>query len=147
MPSHYKGTEEERRALDLMIKLARASDSFLGRLQGPVLEAGLTMSGFGVLESLLHLGPLRPTEIAAKHLRSRSNLSVVIAHLERDGLIERVTCPTDRRAYYVHLTEAGRARVESVFPRFVAGLMREVSILSPEEQVQLGDLLRKLGRG
>lgn len=147
MPSHYEGTETERAALDLMIKLARGGEAFLGRLHGPVQEAGLTTSQFGVLETLWHLGPLRPSEIAEKHLRSRNNLTVVIDHLERDGLIERVRCPKDRRAHHVHLTPAGRARIEAVFPSFVAGLVREASVLTPQEQATLGDLLRKLGKG
>ena len=147
MPTRHEGSDAERGALDLMIKLARASDTFLGRLAGPVQECGLTMSGFGVLETLWHLGPLRPTEIAAKHLRSRNNLTVVIDHLERDGLIERVKCPNDRRAHHVHLTSEGRARIEDAFPRFLIGLVREASVLTREEQGQLSDLLRKLGQG
>ena len=147
MPSHHKGTEEERSALDLMIKLARASEAFFSRLHGPVAEAGLTVSQFGVLETLLHLGPLRPSEIAEKHLKSRNNLTVVIDHLERDGLVERVRCPKDRRAQYIHLTEAGRSRIEAVFPNFVEGLVREASVLDAREQIELGNLLRKLGKG
>ncbi|RYG73941.1 MarR family transcriptional regulator, partial [bacterium] len=68
-------------------------------------------------------------------------------HLERDGLIERVKCPKDRRAHHVHLTPAGRTRIEAVFPLFVADLVREASVLDPDEQATLGALLRKLGRG
>ena len=57
MPTHYKGTEEERRALDVFIKLMRAAESVADRTGGPMAAAGLTPSQFGVLETLYHLGP------------------------------------------------------------------------------------------
>lgn len=147
MPTHHEGTEEERRALDLMIKLARGSDAFFARLHTPVAEAGLTPSQFGVLETLYHLGPLKPTQLAEKHLKSRNNLTVVIDHLERDGLVSRKKCPQDRRAHYVHLTDAGRERIQAVFPSFVRQVVNEASVLTDEEQALLGTLLRKLGKG
>lgn len=147
MPTHHDGNPEQRRALDLFIKLARASDAFFSRISRPVLEGGLTPSQFGVLEMLYHLGPLTPSQIAEKHLKSRNNLSVVIAHLQRDGLVERVHCPRDRRAHYIHLTCAGRELIEQVFPAHVDALVYEASVLSEDEQEQLGNLLRKLGKG
>ncbi len=147
MPSHYDGTEEERRALDLLIKLARAGEAFFGRLHPIFAEAGLTPSQFGVLESLYHLGPLMPSQLAEKNLKSRNNLTLVIGNLERDGLVRREGCPHDRRAYSVHLTEAGRACVEEVLPLVVARTVLLASVLAPEEQEALGGLLRTLGRG
>jgi MarR family 2-MHQ and catechol resistance regulon transcriptional repressor len=147
MGTHFEGTSDERRALDLFIKLARASESFFARVGEPVAAAGLTSTQFGVLETLMHLGPLSPSQLAHKHLKSRNNLSVVIENLDREGLIERVKCPSDRRVQYIHLTESGRKRIEAVFPEFAAGVAREAAVLTVEEQEQLSALLKKLGRG
>jgi len=147
MPTHFKGTDDQIQALDLFIKLARASESFLHRCSGPMAEAGLTGTQFGVLETLWHLGPLTPSQLAAKHLKSRNNLSVVIENLDRDGLIERVHCPKDRRVQYIHLTDKGRERIELAFPHFANQVVKEAGVLTQEEQAQLCELLKRLGKG
>jgi MarR family 2-MHQ and catechol resistance regulon transcriptional repressor len=147
MPTRYEGTDDEKRSLDLMIKLARSSESFLGRLLPPITDAGLTPTQFGVLEALYHLGPLTPSDLAEKILKSRNNLTVVIANLERDGLVRRQSHETDRRSQVVHLTEEGQSRIATAMPLFVKRLVQEASVLTAEEQEQLSDLLRKLGKG
>lgn len=146
MPTHFDGNPDQRRALDLFIKLARASESFFTRCSGPMAEAELTGTQFGVLETLWHLGPLAPSQLAAKHLKSRNNLSVVIENLDREGLVKRVHCPKDRRVQYIHLTDLGRERISKAFPLFVETVTREASVLTSEEQELLSGLLKRLGR-
>ena len=71
MGTHYQGTKAEVRALDAYIKLLRASDSIVGRLgQNLRAEDELTLSQFGVLEALLHLGPMCQRDLGAKILKS-----------------------------------------------------------------------------
>lgn len=53
----YRGSKDEIRALSLYVKLVRASESVSARIHAHLSEAGLTVSQFGVLEALLHLGP------------------------------------------------------------------------------------------
>jgi len=146
MPTHYSGTEAEKRALDLIIKLARAGDAVAQRTMGAVTEAGLTPTQFGVLETLYHLGHLMPSQLAEKHLRSRNNLTVVIDKLEKQGYVKRLRCPNDRRAQWVDLTELGRALIERLLPIHVAALVKDVSVLTTDEQLTLSCLLKKLGR-
>ena len=147
MPTHFKGNEDQTRALDLFIKLARASESFFHRCSGPMADAGLTGTQFGVLETLWHLGPLTPSQLAAKHLKSRNNLSVVIENLDRDGLVQRAHCPKDRRVQYIHLTEKGKACIEAAFPHFADRVVKEAGVLTQEEQAHLCELLKRLGKG
>ena len=82
MPTHYHGTPDEIRALDTWIKLTRAVDSFGARLADAGTCADVTISQFGVLEALHHLGPLRQGEISAKLLRSGGNITLVVDNLE-----------------------------------------------------------------
>ena len=49
-----------------------------------------------------------PSRIAAATGLQRTNLSTVLRGLETKGLIERRTCPDDRRGVTVHVTEHGR---------------------------------------
>lgn len=112
MATHYDGTPNERRALDAYIKLMRSTAAINSRLF-PQLQAsfGITPSQLGVLEALLHLGPMPHCALAAKLLVSASNLTTVIDNLERDGLVRRDRDPDDRRVSITSLTPAGEARL------------------------------------
>jgi MarR family 2-MHQ and catechol resistance regulon transcriptional repressor len=147
VPTHYEGPEEERRALDAYTKLVRANDSVASVLRAGLREDGLTVGQLGVLEALLHLGPMIQSVLAEKLLTSPSNLTTLIDNLERDGMVRRERSTEDRRRIEVSLTAEGRELIEEVFPRHarrIAGLM---TALEPEEQEELGRLCRKLGRG
>lgn len=147
MPSRYKGTDAERQALDLFIKLARGSESYIRRLACGLDGTGLNLTQFGVMETLHHLGPLKPSQLAEKHLRSRNNLTVVVDQLERQGYVRRMPCPNDRRAQLIALTEEGTEKILLAMPAFVARVVRESSALEPEEQAELARLMKKLGTG
>lgn len=146
MGTHHKGTPEENMALDVFIKLMRASNAVLQRATRDVTEAGLTVVHFGVLETLYHLGPMMISQLAEKHLKSRNNFTVVIDNLEKHGYVRRERDDADRRSVKVHLTQKGRDRVEPLIPVFVQAAVREMQVLSPDEQQMLSNLLRRLGR-
>jgi MarR family transcriptional regulator, 2-MHQ and catechol-resistance regulon repressor len=145
MPTHYKGNEREVRALNALINLARALDSLSARL-GPTFAAtGLTAAQFGVLEAVYHLGPMCQKELGHKLLRSGGNVTVVVSNLEKRGLVERERQADDRRMIRIHLTEQGRKLIECVFPKHLAALVEEFSVLQPQEQETLRHLCRRLG--
>ncbi len=147
MPTHYAGTRTELRTLDTFIKLTRCTNSLLGRLAERNTVGDLTWSQFAVLEALYHLGSLTQGDVSTKVLKSGSNMTTVIDNLERDGLVRRERHDKDRRVIYVHLTEAGKRKVEAVLPSHVAALVEEFSILTVKEQETLGELCKKLGKG
>lgn len=145
MPTHYQGTEDERRALDLFIKATRGLEALNARIFVDVNKAGLTPMQFGILETLHHLGPLTPSQIADKHLKSRNNVGVAVENLEKCGLIARAPCSKDRRRVYLHLTRAGEEKISLVFPVFVRRLVDAVGSLTCEEQEMLASLMKRLG--
>jgi len=147
MPTHYKGNAEQVRALNAFIKLARAADSLASRVSRSITDSGLTETQFGVLESLLHLGPLHQCALGKKLLRSGGNMTLVVDNLEKRGLVRREPNTKDRRFNTVHLTDAGRQLIARVFPGHVYEIVREMGVLTPAEQEELGRLCRKLGHG
>ncbi|WP_395090492.1 MarR family transcriptional regulator [Armatimonas sp.] len=147
MPTHFEGPDDQKRALDTYIKLMRAAESVARRALVHVQAAGLTEGQFGVLEALHHLGPLKLSELARKHLRSPNNLTVIVNNLEKNGLVERRRCATDRRIIFVHLTGAGAEAIAHLFPLHAAAVAQELALLTKEEQVLLDGLLRRLGKG
>lgn len=145
MGTHYQGTKEERRALDLYIKLSRAAESVNQRVNRHLQDAHLTVSQFGVLEAIYHLGPLTPGQLCDKILRSTGNLTLVIDNLEKRGLVTRRPNPEDRRSTIVELTPAGRELIAALLPVHVQTVVQDMAVLSPAEQEQLAALCRKLG--
>ena len=143
--THYKGIREEVRALSAYVKLVRASDSLTARIHRHLAAAGLTISQFGVLEALYHLGPLSQAEIAKKVLKSTGNITMVIDNLEKRGLVKRERDKEDRRYYAVQMMAEGKKLIGRIFPHHAARIMEEMNILSSAEQESLGYLCRKIG--
>lgn len=147
MPTHYKGDAGTVRALNAHINLARASDSLFARLSPQLERDGLTTGQFGVLEALLHLGPMCQHTLGQKLLRSGGNVTLVVDNLEKRGWVRRERQESDRRMVVIHLTPAGRELIAKVFARHAKAIKKEMSVLKPEEQETLRRLARKLGLG
>ena len=127
--------------------MTRCTNSVLARLTERNTIGDLTYSQFAVLEALYHLGHMTQGEVSRKILKSTSNITTVIDNLERDGLVRRERDTKDRRVIHVHLTEAGKGKIEAVFPNHVMALVEEFSVLSASEQETLGELCKRLGKG
>lgn len=145
MGTHFAGTEEEILALECYIKLSRAAESVATRINDHLRSYHLTISQFGVLEALYHLGPMQSNQLADKILKSSGNLTMVIDNLEKRGFVQRSRREDDRRCVDIVLTENGRSLIESIFPQHVTGVVAAFSTLSAAEQTELATLCRKLG--
>lgn len=146
MGTHYPGTAEERLALNVYIKLSRAAETVSGLINGHLQAHRLTISQFGVLEALQHLGPLQTSELGTKILKSSGNMTLVIDNLEKRGLVRRERGLKDRRCIEIHLTAEGENLVKTIMPDHVAGIAKTVGVLNKAEQEQLAALCKKLGR-
>ena len=147
MGTHHTGSEEESQALDTYVKLVRAAESVMSRVHRTADLDGLSNSQFGVLEALLHLGPLCQRELGVKILKSSGNITMVIDNLERRGLVERRRDQGDRRYVTVYLTDTGREVIRAIFPRHMERIKDELGILSPSDQEDLARLCRTVGLG
>ncbi|HMD89581.1 MAG TPA: MarR family transcriptional regulator [Anaerolineaceae bacterium] len=146
MPSHYQGNTQEIQALDTFIKLTRAVDSLYSRLARRGTLGDLTLSQFGVLETLYHLGSMSQSVICSKLLKSGGNMTLVVDNLEKHGLVQRNQDIEDRRITTVSLTSAGRDLIKEVLPVHVAAIVEEMNTISIEEQKTLGEICKKLGK-
>jgi MarR family transcriptional regulator, 2-MHQ and catechol-resistance regulon repressor len=134
----------QKRALELYVKLSRASAAFSNHLR-PGLEAdGLSESQMGVLDALYHVGPMTQRELAAKVLRSPANMTAVLDQLGRRGLVSRER-GEDRRTNVIALTSQGRELFERIFAPHAARIADAAGVLTGPEQSELARLCRKLG--
>jgi MarR family 2-MHQ and catechol resistance regulon transcriptional repressor len=133
------------RALNTYTKLMRAAESVTSRVSRTMAAADLTISQFGVLEALLHKGPLCQRDIAAKILKSTGNITLVVDNLEKRLLVRRERTSVDRRYLTIQLTGQGLELIRQVFARVEAAITAEMQVLTNDEQEALGVLCKKLG--
>jgi MarR family 2-MHQ and catechol resistance regulon transcriptional repressor len=120
------------------------------------LEHALTrhLDSYGLprvwLEVLLRVGrspngQLRMADLAAQVALSPSGLTRAVDKIEAEGLVTRVSCPSDRRGAFVQLTEAGREMLDSIIPDHLRHVEESFTgLLSPTELARFTATLRKL---
>lgn len=125
--------------------LWRAARALEHRARRSIEGTGLHATDFGVLEALLHKGPLPVNTLGKKLLLTSGSITTAVDRLAERGLVERKDDPADRRVRLVALTPRGRRLIEPAFARHAADLEEAASVLSREERATLVALLRKLG--
>ncbi len=131
----------------LWLLLWKASKTVEARARQSVKAMGLGLSDFGVLEALLHKGPLPVNSLGKKVLLTSGSMTAAIDRLEKCGLVERGPDTTDRRARIVHLTDKGNALIRKLFGEHERDMERVFSHFDEADRRALAVLLRKLGRG
>src|SRR3954453_23166062 len=109
-------------------------------------ETGLGLSDFGVLEILLHKGPLPVNTIGPIVDLTPGSISIAVDRLFAKGLVSRVESAEDRRVRIVALTPRGKALIDSAFRKHSAQMQRVFSELSPDELRGLEAALKKVGK-
>jgi MarR family 2-MHQ and catechol resistance regulon transcriptional repressor len=108
-------------------------------------ETGLGLSDFGVLEILLHKGPLPVNTIGPIVDLTPGSISIAVDRLVVKGLVSRVESAEDRRVRIVALTPHGKALIDSAFRKHSGQMRRVFAELSPEELRGLEAALKKVG--
>ncbi|MEU1727353.1 MarR family winged helix-turn-helix transcriptional regulator [Actinomadura sp. ATCC 39365] len=133
--------------LTAMGLLAEVHAGLTARMQPVFSTAGLSGIDF---ETVIRLArsprqALRMTDLAAQTGLSTSGVTRVVDRLEREGLVTRQACATDRRASYAALTDEGRERLASVLPQHLQDIEDTFTgLLSPDELAAFLQTLRKI---
>lgn len=106
-------------------------------------NSGLTEPEFEVLVHLSEAdGPLRMTALADALQWERSRLSHQVARMERRGLVQRTSCPTDGRGAFTDVTKDGMREIEQAAPHHVATVRRAfLDRLDEQDKLELARLL------
>jgi DNA-binding MarR family transcriptional regulator len=131
----------------VVARVGRAAALLDRGLNSNFARFGLNRTDWDILASLRRVGaPYRrsPTELYRALMRTSGGMTHLVDRLEREGLVERVADPDDRRGLLVGLTRKGRALVRRVGPSHLETERRLLATLTPQEQDDLARLLRKL---
>lgn len=112
-------------------------------------KMGLTKSRFIVLIQLYKVGNegMSIGDIRNFHKVRSATMTGIIDTLEKEGQIERISDPTDRRKVIVRITGPGQELIENFLPKHQGYINQMLSGLTKEERQSLLDLLNKLYQG
>ncbi len=108
--------------------------------------ADLTLAQLSILLTLLDLGPIRMTELAAHERVRTPTTTVAIRRLEKIGLVKRSRDPSDLRAVLVDVTPRGLVQHREALATRRAALAAMLGKLSQEERDTLAKALAPLAR-
>jgi DNA-binding MarR family transcriptional regulator len=114
------------------------------------LGLGVSMTGarFTLLLTLYFARDnlLAQNEISRELSVSRTNITNLIDGLEKDGLVERVPNPADRRVSYARLTAAGKKLCLIVLPEVTHFLLNHLDGFTADETAQFKEYVYRVQR-
>jgi DNA-binding MarR family transcriptional regulator len=125
------------KAIQLWEGINRAHGSMSAAIEKDMLpQTGIALGWYEVLAHLSRApgAMLRFQDLARIEGLTDSGISRRLNQMINAGLIDRHSCPTDRRGVYAHLTDKGRATYEKAHTVFLRSLERNLgSHLQPGE--------------
>ena len=109
----------------------------------PMQSLDVSRSQFDLLMQVAFEEGINQQTCAERMNVTKGNIAQHIAHLEKDGLIQR---NKDGRTNYLYLTEAGKEVIDGIMPVHDQRVREILSVLSPEELEQFQSILRKFDR-
>ena len=111
------------------------------RLDADLREFGLDLAEYEILVTLSEAPErrVRMSDLAEAVHQSRSRLTHTVSRMETAGLVDRSSCPTDRRGVWAHLTDQGFALLEAAAPSHVEAVRRNfVEAMTEDDYAALG---------
>ncbi|MBI3217745.1 MAG: MarR family transcriptional regulator [Mycobacterium sp.] len=142
VPEVTELAEGLQRTLSKLFSVLRRGDTNANR------EAAndLTLAQLSILITLLNMGPIRMTELAAHERVRTPTTTVAIRRLEKLGLVKRSRDPSDLRAVLVEITPKGHAEHAEALANRRAVLAAMLQQLDPADLEILNQALDPLDR-
>ncbi len=134
---HWLTAEQQQAWRAYLLASARLAE----RLDAELREFGVDLGEYEILVALSEAPErrVRMSELADAVHQSRSRLTHTISRMEAAGLVDRASCPTDRRGVWAHLTDEGFSLLESAAPHHVESVRRNfVEAMSEEDYAAVG---------
>jgi len=124
------------------LALRQASRYITGVYDQVLSEAGLRVTQFSILYTLLGLGPMTVNQMSTQLVMDRTTLTRNLKPLERDALVTTGPSEHDKRERVIGLTPAGKAKVKAVLPLWRRAQQTFEQNFGSERAVELRALLR-----
>ena len=126
------------------LAVARTTQLFQRILSQALVPLGLEVAHYDVLANVARDEGLSQQILARRLLVAKSNVSALLAVLERKGLIERVKHATDARVRLVSLTPDGRAITDRATKEHARIVSTILGVISAQEAETVRKAMEKI---
>lgn len=137
-------TRQRPTTRSLPIALLRAREKVMGPIRLMLAEAGVTEQQWRVLRVLEENGQMDPSAIARAACLLMPSLTRIMKGLEGKGLITRKPHETDKRTFWVEITDDGRGLIAAHMAESTRIFDEIEAEFGKEKMEQLLDLLGEL---
>lgn len=134
-------------SIGVWVRILRVYAVISTEIRRKVSTIGLTLPQLYVLTTLGLQGDMPLGKLGRELLVTKGNITPIVDHLERDGLVIRDQDQSDRRKMWVRLTAKGRQLVGDIVLAYEEEFVPLMSCLSQDELRQLSQLLKKMSEG
>lgn len=138
--------EEDTSGVHVWLVVWKAFQALQGVAHGDIARYGLCLTDFGILEILLHKGPMPVNAIGAKLGLTSGTMTTAVGRLETRGFVVRTASESDRRVTLVSLTGEGRGFIEAAFTEHAEVMESAARGLGAADRARLLRLLKRLGK-
>ncbi|RUU79385.1 MarR family winged helix-turn-helix transcriptional regulator [Mesorhizobium sp. M7A.F.Ca.MR.362.00.0.0] len=135
-------------AIKAWARLMRVSRQLMESAEEALKAAGLPpLAWYDVLHELAEAGEggLRPFQLIERTLFAQYNISRLLARLEADGLVEKLTVADDGRGQTIRITAKGRETRRQMWAVYGRSITELVGVkLSADELTRVSALLGRL---
>lgn len=127
-----------------MQQIGLANRGFIRLYEGRLKALGFAVAQIPVLVALKYSEGLPQAELVRIARVEQSSMAQLLGRMERDGMIQRVADPADRRSRLITLTDAVRERMPQAHAVMVQRAAQALEGFSEEEQATLLALLLRV---
>ena len=138
----YEGLDEAKKRT--WVQWIRTFDLIQRRLVTALAGHDMTLPQFDVMATLRFGEGVTQQTLAERLLVTKGNVCGLLDRLEKLGWVERRPDPGDGRANRLHLTAAGRRKIDAVLPGHDALVRDALRTLSAPQVATLRQMLEEL---
>ena len=125
-------------------KLLSAKKKLIAAVRRDFEDVDITHENYITLHFIYENPGISQAELAELNAKDKNVIVKTIDRLEKNGWVERVRSPHDRRAYTLQITKSGEKIIYKYWDRLVERQKEALSGLSEKEQQTLYKLLEKV---
>lgn len=134
---------DQQHAEHLASLFERVRSLYLSPAFAELMHLDLSFSHMKALRHIACHGAVPMKELADTLCMTPPSVTAMVRRLEQIGLLERVRSTSDNRVWLLHLTDQGRALIETLRWQRITLMQQLIDTLSPAEQHTLLDLLER----
>jgi MarR family transcriptional regulator, 2-MHQ and catechol-resistance regulon repressor len=133
-------------SVEMFINLVYTYDVISSDMVAKISPYGITRAGFSVLMILSRsqFKACKQNEISQLMLVSRANITGLVDSLFRQGLVDRVNDPHDRRINMIKILPKGEKLLQDLLPGYFKHVHDICSVFTAKEKEIFNDLLTRL---